>query len=130
MSGTKVSAPSGLALWFSLRGQEIRCWCCGVVADRWITDRGKKDANRPVLNLYATGLSGGPVMMTRDHIIPKRYGGRDDVRNLRPGCEDCNSQRGHEMTEEEIQFMNDHPELISEERLAAAQARQQKALNV
>lgn len=131
VGGREVSLASGMSLFRDMhaKGQAIKCWQCGCEADRWISTLGKNDKNsRPVLNLYATKVLPPTkrrkypiqvlIMMTRDHIIPKSHGGRDVIENLRPGCEECNSERGSEMNDEELQFMSDNPQLICPTRAA------------
>lgn len=131
VSGKEVSLASGISLFNALNnaGEQIKCWQCGCIADRWISTLGKKDnKNRPVLNLYAVKYLPPTkkrkfavpylVMMTRDHIIPKSLGGKDVIENLRPGCEECNSIRGSIMNEEELIFMANNPQLICPVRAA------------
>jgi hypothetical protein len=137
VSGSEISLCSGYELFRSLnhKGQIIKCWQCGCVADRWVLTLGRNDRkSKPVLNLYATHTFttrkgrqiSHLVLMTRDHIIPKSLGGKDVVENLRAGCENCNSQRGSDMEEEDLRFMRDHPHLICPERLAKAQETRRK----
>lgn len=136
VAGREVSTASGIMLFESLRGSPIKCWCCGCVADRWISCVGANDNSRPTLNLFATkhvrktknrAAYSMIVMMTRDHIIPKADGGIDDIENLRPGCEICNGARGTKMTEADQWFKDTHPHLVSQERLARARAKAAKA---
>lgn len=113
--GRQVSRPSGWHLFDSLRGQPIKCWQCGIEADRWVAEKGRRDnIGSAVLNLHA-----GTVLMTRDHIVPKSLGGVDDIGNLRPGCSPCNERRGNEVTPEVTRFAQEHPELIDKERIKA-----------
>lgn len=113
VDGQRVSAPSGVALWKECREtyKPLKCWECGVEADRFIVKHHPKDMNKPpVLELFAhTGKS--LVMMTRDHIIPKSLGGVDHVDNLRPGCETCNGRRKSKMNDEDTKFMQKNPHL-------------------
>jgi len=130
VGGRECGSASGLSLFNALHnvGQPIKCWLCGCAADRWILTLGKNDTGKPVLNLFATRVFPPTkkrkyplpvlVMMTRDHIIPKSLGGRDIVENLRAGCELCNSERGSEMNDEELEFMRLNPHLICPERAA------------
>lgn len=132
VAGREVSMASGIELFRALRGHRIRCWKCGCEADRWVVGKGQGDKiGRPVMNLFAykfvpsTKKRAGYhklVMMTRDHIIPKSLGGVDRIANLRPGCEDCNSQRGSKMTKGDKKFMERHPELIDPIRAAKGEA--------
>ena len=114
VDGIKVSAPSGATLWKDCytRLKPMKCWNCGVEADRFIVKHQRNDAIKPpVVELYAhTGRS--LVMMTRDHIIPASLGGSNDIENLRPGCEKCNNGRGNKMNDEDTKFMEEHPHLI------------------
>jgi len=115
--GRRVNRPSGWNLFSRMEGQPIKCWCCGIEADRWIATKGPKDlVGQPDLNLYASSPN-GVDLMTRDHIIPKSLGGLDDWRNMRPGCSTCNGARGNEVLPEDIEFARAHPELISQERI-------------
>lgn len=122
VAGREVSNASGIALFNSMRGKPITCWHCGAIADRWISCKDMNDISRPVLNLFATRVRRRDgmqflVMMTRDHIIPKSLGGVDDNSNLRPGCEDCNSDRGSKMDKSDLAFMEANPHLISQARV-------------
>lgn len=112
--GKSVSLPSGARLFEHLRatGSQIRCWSCGIEANCFIANKGRNDKmGPPVLDLFAMKID-GPVLMTRDHIIPKSYGGVNDVANLRVGCGPCNHSRGNELEAGDIEFMRAHPELV------------------
>lgn len=113
VDGVRVSAPSGYALWKDCNDnyKPLKCWKCGIEADRFIVKHQRNDQNKPpVVELYAhTGRS--LVMMTRDHIIPVSLGGVNDVANLRPACSHCNTKRRNIMNEEDTKFMNDNPHL-------------------
>jgi len=118
--GRRVSACSGISLFQNIysKGCKITCYSCGAEADRWIADKGKKDHNSPpVLNLYGVH-NGKIVLFTRDHIIPKSLGGVDDIENLRPACDICNSQRGNTLSESELVFRQQNAHLVCEKRLA------------
>lgn len=135
VAGKEVSLASGFELFKSLEGSNISCWKCGCVADRWIIGRGQNDLrSKPVMNLFAVRAEPPTkkrpytvsklVMMTRDHVIPKSFGGVDSIENLRPGCEICNGLRGSNMNKRDKAFMLANPHLISAERAArGAEAR-------
>lgn len=113
--GQRVSWPSGRALFQALRdsGAPLKCWSCGIEASCFISNKGQNDTmGPPVLDLFAVDEVGRPILMTRDHIIPKSYGGSNDVANLRVGCGPCNHGRGNAIDEADIEFMKAHPELI------------------
>lgn len=46
-------------------------------------------------NLYAVNEVGDEVLMTKDHIMPKSLGGRNDLDNLQPMCQICNERKGN-----------------------------------
>lgn len=118
--GKRVDRPSGWALFHHLKGQPIRCHFCGCQADRWVSEKGRRDRlGHPVLNLFASNSDGRVVLMTRDHIIPRSLGGVDDVANLRPACAPCNERRSNEVSPEVIRFAQEHPELVDEGRIKA-----------
>lgn len=137
IAGKEVSMCSGIELFKALDGDPIMCYKCGCIADRWILTLGQNDRkSKPVMNLY--GVRVWPitkkrnfefhqlVLMTRDHIIPKSEGGKDDIENLRPACEICNGQRGSKMTKDELAFMSANPHLICPERRAKGIRAQEK----
>lgn len=114
VGGRRCSLPGGKALFTELiaNGKSLRCWKCGLEATSFILERGQNDHVRPpTLNLYAW-RDHVPVLMTRDHIIPKAWGGVDAVENLRIACAPCNHERKHRLDPEDQEFMNSHPELI------------------
>lgn len=37
---------------------------------------------------------GHPMRRTLDHVIPQKFGGKDDLDNLRIACSTCNSKKG------------------------------------
>ena len=115
VAGKRVSLPSGAQLFKHLHstGQRLVCWKCGIEASCFIANKGQNDTmGPPVLDLFATDEVGNPILMTRDHIIPKSYGGKNDVANLRVGCGPWNQGRGTAIDPEDIAFMRAHPELI------------------
>ena len=137
LDGERFSACSGFELFLSLRRQAIACWSCGCVADRWISMSHPSNQNAPpVLNLFAAKVHNRalgiwvPVMMTRDHIIPKALGGVDRVANLRPGCTTCNEKRGIKMAALDVAFMKANPHLISAERVKANALRREACLKM
>lgn len=114
VKGKSVSLPSGAKLFGHLHstGQPLKCWHCGIEANCFIANKGQNDRmGPPVLDMFAMTRE-GPILMTRDHIIPKSYGGVNDVENLRMGCGPCNHGRGNELDEADIKFLRAHPELI------------------
>lgn len=116
VKGKEVSLPGGIRLFQHLleTGQPLKCWCCGIEATCFISNKGQNNRiGPPVLDLFAETIN-GPVLMTRDHIIPRSYGGVNDLANLRMGCGPCNNGRGNELDGADIQFMRDHPELIGD----------------
>jgi 5-methylcytosine-specific restriction endonuclease McrA len=116
VDGMKVSAPSGAALFhhYNETYKPLTCFKCGVVADRWIVKHQHNDRDKPpVVELFAYTKKNRLVMMTRDHIIPKSWGGLDLVENLRPACEPCNRDRKNVLDVADKQFMVDNPHLYN-----------------
>lgn len=116
IDGMKVSSPSGVMLWKTCRERNspLKCWECGLEADRFIFTKHKNESKEksPVLELFAhDGKT--LVLMTRDHIIPASLGGLNHVDNLRPGCSRCNGKRKNTMSVEDQQFMDNNPHLRS-----------------
>lgn len=73
--------------------QGTKCVCCGregayfkLEADR----KGASASTRRHFNLYTED----GILMTKDHIRPRKLGGEDTIDNLQPMCEICNQLKG------------------------------------
>jgi hypothetical protein len=57
----------------------------------------------PHFNLYATNSSGGEIMLTMDHILPKSKGGATCLENIQLLCRHCNhAKKNHLISNEDI----------------------------
>ena len=69
------------------------CCVCGKAGTYFQLDPdrdGGNAENRRHFNLYAED----GTLMTKDHILPKRWGGDDHIDNLQTMCKDCNEAKG------------------------------------
>lgn len=48
-------------------------------------------------NLYGLDEDGNEVMLTKDHIIPKSRGGKNNIDNYQPMCSNCNNEKGNKL---------------------------------
>jgi 5-methylcytosine-specific restriction endonuclease McrA len=101
IDGYRVKIPRGERFkTFKLKG--IDCVCCGRKGSHFYIQitYGRKDGNTfPGLVLYTDD----DVLMTTDHIVPKKYGGMTKVHNLQPMCSPCNNKKADRiMTIEEL----------------------------
>jgi 5-methylcytosine-specific restriction endonuclease McrA len=71
-----------------------KCIECGIEGQFWALERFEKE-NRYHLNLYAIDENGKEVLMTKDHIVPKSLGGKDELENYQPMCCTCNEKKGN-----------------------------------
>ena len=111
----RVSPASGRSLFLHnhRQGKGLKCFECGIEAQFWVIEQFHSEGVKyPHLNLYAKNENEEYILMTRDHIIPRAYGGKDDVENLRVACTVCNNKRKTQMTEEEMLFMQKNQHLI------------------
>lgn len=71
--------------------KEKGCTCvrCGLYGLYFAKEKLANDRSYH-FNLYAIDDQGNEVLMTKDHIIPKFQGGKDDLENLQPMCSRCN----------------------------------------
>lgn len=65
------------------------CATCGKVGEYFELDLGD-NSSRKHFNLYAED----GTLMTKDHIVPKKRGGKDTVSNMQTMCVDCNRRKG------------------------------------
>lgn len=74
------------------------CAVCGIEGTRFFLQRAKNEPETATahFNLYADHPTLGLVLMTKDHIIPKKRGGRDFHSNFQTMCAICNGIKGHQ----------------------------------
>jgi 5-methylcytosine-specific restriction endonuclease McrA len=69
------------------------CVKCGIKGKFFSLEKHSNDTKSKLhFNLYAVGPK-GPVLMTKDHIVPKAKGGADTIDNLQPMCSHCNMKK-------------------------------------
>jgi 5-methylcytosine-specific restriction endonuclease McrA len=71
-----------------------RCACCGKEGSYFQLDSGDSPV-RKHFNLYAAD----GTLMTKDHIMPKKHGGKDTIANMQTMCVICNSKKGCKMSQ-------------------------------
>ena len=70
-----------------------KCACCGKEGTYFKLEEdtgGRSRDTRRHFNLYAAD----GTLMTKDHILPKKLGGKDCVENMQTMCVDCNKNKG------------------------------------
>ena len=83
---------------FKMKG--IECVVCGIVGSYFAKEYDAKIPRvegRPLkwhFNLYAMGVDGAEVLMTKDHIFPVSHGGGNGLRNFQTMCSVCNGVKG------------------------------------
>ena len=68
------------------------CVTCGLEADYFKVERFPND-NGFHLNLYGIDHEGDEVLFTKDHIIPKAKGGKNNQENYQTMCSPCNFEK-------------------------------------
>lgn len=71
-----------------------KCVICGIEGTFFRKERHKHDITYH-FNLYGIDNNGDEVLMTKDHIIAKKNGGKDYMSNYQVMCVDCNREKGH-----------------------------------
>ena len=81
-----------------------KCVDCRIVGTVWRLESSSPTDERPHINLYAVKDSSIPidqltdndiVLMTKDHILPKSQGGRENQSNLQTMCIECNMRKAN-----------------------------------
>lgn len=76
----------------------IKCVCCGIEGKYFAKEKHFSDKSYH-LNLYAIDEKGNEVLMTKDHILPKSKGGKDEIDNYQTMCIRCNEAKGNNLEE-------------------------------
>jgi 5-methylcytosine-specific restriction endonuclease McrA len=95
-AGHRVKMTSKRYKVFAEKG--LRCACCDIEGKYFSLEKHEndKESKRYHFNLYAIN-NGEPMLMTKDHIIPKSKGGTDCLENLQPMCIKCNSRKADKL---------------------------------
>ncbi len=93
-----------------------KCVCCGKEGTYFQLDEDREGASadtRRHFNLYTED----GTLMTKDHILPKKWGGQDHIDNFQPMCKTCNEAKGSQYEVEidgVIAVKDDNPEKIKQ----------------
>lgn len=76
------------------KAKGTQCVRCGLEGTVFLLQRQRRESptnpsNRAHFNLYAE-VEGKWVLLTKDHIIPRAEGGRDQLSNYQTMCAPCN----------------------------------------
>lgn len=107
----------------------IECAACGIKGTKIILEINQNDKS-PHFNLYAEE-NGKLVLMTKDHVLPRSKGGKNEMSNYKTLCAICNNLKGNDesLMDEHIKtlriFYNENKnlprrqfrELLDEEKL-------------
>lgn len=74
------------------------CVVCGAKASFWALQR-VGDLTNPHLNLWGFDRNNEIVLFTKDHIIPKAKGGKNNMSNYQIMCDFCNGIKGDDYDE-------------------------------
>jgi len=78
---------------FAERG--LKCYACGLNGSYFALEYVRsKSYSGYALNLYGKKPSGKEEYFTKDHLIPKCLGGRDELSNYDTMCWTCNHTKG------------------------------------
>ena len=90
--------------WINMASDRYKCFAtygttcveCGIEGQYFIMER-QGHFGQYHFNLYALDESGNEILMTKDHIVPKSRGGRDELENYQPMCSRCNHKKGNQI---------------------------------
>lgn len=73
----------------------LQCNCCGESASYFKVEENIHENRKAtyIMRLYGV-INGKEILFTKDHIIPKAKGGKNQLRNYQTMCEKCNKEKG------------------------------------
>jgi 5-methylcytosine-specific restriction endonuclease McrA len=82
---------------FKFKG--LKCKTCNLIGSYFAKERTKTKKDPEILswhlNLYGKNQNGEEILFTKDHIIPKSKGGKDEFNNYDTMCTICNCLKGN-----------------------------------
>lgn len=106
---------------YKVFAENNRCVACGLEGVKMSLEMTGGDGS-PHFNMYGFE-DGRPVLMTKDHIVPKSKRGTNRLDNFRTMCSRCNGVRGnHDLTLEQIRELRHlavrNPDRLTRKELA------------
>ena len=71
-----------------------QCCKCGIKGSFFVKEKNPNDKSFH-LNMYAITRKGEEILMTKDHIVPKSFGGKNHITNYQTMCVKCNLRKGN-----------------------------------
>lgn len=86
------------SLRYKVFAKGLHCSKCNIAGSFFLLQKSISDPGDLYhFNLFAWDeLKNKPILMTKDHIVPKAKGGRDHLNNLQTMCEICNRKKGNQ----------------------------------
>jgi len=105
VNGKKYYVRMNSNRYFAFRASK-KCVACGLVGKTMLLEQHPQDKS-PHFNLYAVE-DGKLILMTKDHILAKCYGGEDRASNFQTMCCVCNNIKGsHNLTLEAVRSLRE-----------------------
>ena len=92
LDGEMIKANSQRLQLFYTKG--FRCVVCGTEGIFFIMCKAPNEKHYH-LELIGQSPDGHLVLMTKDHIVPKSHGGKDELENYQTMCTECNVAKGN-----------------------------------
>lgn len=70
------------------------CVCCGIEGTIIAMEKDEKDISYH-FNMYGIDSKGKEILFTKDHIIPKSKGGKNNISNYQTMCVVCNGKKSN-----------------------------------
>lgn len=78
--------------------QDQICTECGLTAKFWALQKSRfSNTKRYHLNLYGINNIGQVILFTKDHVVPKSFGGKDKANNYVVMCSCCNEKKSNKI---------------------------------
>jgi 5-methylcytosine-specific restriction endonuclease McrA len=95
------------------------CVACGIEGIIFLLEKQNKDHQSPHLNLYGW-RDDTLVLMTKDHIIPKSKGGKNELSNYQTMCVTCNNRKSNMLMHDNLSWMDEPSSVMAASAYADA----------
>ena len=91
IKGTNYSVKKGSHRYILFKEKGLTCVTCGRTANKCFLELPKEEVV-PHFNFYIFE-NDKEILFTKDHIIPKSLGGKNEQENYQPMCQECNEKK-------------------------------------